>query len=189
MKSVPDLRCAVCAEMGACFDNQTTQTESQDQDEFEVTEELKAERISFSKTQHGTDRAYDETTSLRGVGRVGSQGARLGREEKRVRLSLDRESPVRSVRSDAETVVVEYTNHTFFFEMENMEINTPSTRSKSRANPSLYEKIIRNNNSNNLNQKSDKKNNTRVSFEDVIKIEMNDTPGVEGQLYFQYIYS
>ena len=75
------------------------------------------------------------------------------------------------------------------FEMEKMEINTPSTRSKSRATPSLYEKIIRNNNSNNLNQKSDKKKNTRVSFEDVIKIEMNDTPGVEGQLYFQYIYS
>jgi hypothetical protein len=69
--------------------------------------------------------------------------------------------------------------------MEKMERSPPSTRSKSRANPSLHESIIRNNNSNNL----DKKKNTRVSFEDVIKIEMNDTPGVEGQLYFQYIYS
>jgi hypothetical protein len=69
--------------------------------------------------------------------------------------------------------------------MEKMKRSPPSTRSKSRANPSLHESIIRNNNSNNL----DKKKNTRVSFEDVIKIEMNDTPGVEGQLYFQYIYS
>jgi hypothetical protein len=30
---------------------QTTQTESQDQDEFDVTQELRAEPISFSRTK------------------------------------------------------------------------------------------------------------------------------------------
>jgi hypothetical protein len=53
--------------------------------------------------------------------------------------------------------------------MEKMKRSPPSTRSKSRANPSLHESIIRNNNSNNL----DKKKNTRVSFEDALESKVN----------------
>lgn len=64
--------------------------------------------------------------------------------------------------------------------MEKMKINAPSTRSKSKVDPSLYEKIIRNNNSNNLNKKSGKKKNADVTFEDEIKFEMNIAHGVEG---------